>query len=628
MVKVLLIIPYKGVKEQFEKKIQSVQERDIQIDTIHITGTSAELIAGHGYDIIIARGITFRALQEELPRTHMIEISMTGYDVVNAIANCRERFGPKRIAVLAHDPALANIERVTELCGTPIETYDVLNEKAIDSAIAAAVSHGADAFIGGLTMCHRCDALGLNRIHIKTGNAAIERAITEAVNAARTLNLERAKTRLMQSVLNSSRDVLIAVNKEGIVTAINNQAYMVYKLSLSEDMVGHSIEEFSHDTDWQKTLETGMEQEAVHQHYGKPYLINCKPILVDGQGAGVLITIQNAEKISETETKIRKELSKKGLVAKYHFGNIIGFSEAMRANIATAYKYSQVDSNVMLLGETGTGKELFAHSIHNASRRSNQPFVAVNCAALPENLLESELFGYVEGAFSGAVKGGKTGLFELAHKGSIFLDEIGEMPIMLQAKLLRVLQEKEIRRLGDDRVIPVDVRVISATNINIQEKIAAGQFRADLYYRLNLLNIKIQPLRTRKEDIPEMVSYFVSKFACDYAKPAPTLLSDAVAMLARYSWPGNARELRNFCERLVVLNESGFIGCDDIDRMLLSFHEGETDARPSAPAAECEEDELLKLLTQKRVRKEDLAKMLGVSRTTLWRRMNKLEKSE
>ncbi|MEG1777634.1 MAG: sigma 54-interacting transcriptional regulator, partial [Angelakisella sp.] len=470
MVKVLLIIPYQEVKAQFEKRIQEVNEPDIQIETTHIFGTTDDLIRQCSHDIVIARGITYRAIREALPQVHLVEISMTGFDVANAIAECRRRFSPRRIAILAHDPALGNVKQIEELCGTPIEPYDVLNEQDIEEAIETARSHGADAFIGGLTMCQNCDALHLNRIHIKTGEAAIERAITEAVMAAKTLNLERAKTKLMQAVLNSSRDMLIAVNKQGIITAINNQAYHGYKLSLSEDMVGHHISEFHTATNWQETLATGGESDVLHDYDGKPHLVNCKPIIVDRQNAGVLITIQNVEDISKTEGKIRKELSAKGLVAKYYFSNIIGGSAVMRNSIATAYKYSQVDGSVLLIGETGTGKELFAHSIHNASRRSNQPFVAVNCAALPENLLESELFGYVDGAFSGAAKGGKTGLFELAHKGSIFLDEIGEVPIALQAKLLRVLQEKEIRRIGDDRVLPIDVRVISATNINIRER--------------------------------------------------------------------------------------------------------------------------------------------------------------
>ena len=224
-----------------------------------------------------------------------------------------------------------------------------------------------------------------------------------------------------------------------------------------------------------------------------------------------------------------------------------------------AQRYSRVNSNVLIVGETGTGKELFAHSIHQASSRSDQPFVALNCAALPEILLESELFGYEAGAFSGAAKGGKIGLLELAHRGTIFLDEIGEIPITLQAKLLRVLQEKEIRRIGSTSVHPIDVRVVSATNINIEEKIRSGQFRSDLYYRLNLLDISIPPLRERREDVQELVDFYLTRFACEMGKRIPTVTPEAAQLLMQYDWPGNVRELRNVCERLIVLNDSDFV---------------------------------------------------------------------
>ena len=299
---------------------------------------------------------------------------------------------------------------------------------------------------------------------------------------------------------------------------------------------------------------------------------------------------------------------------------------AIQENIQIARRYSRVDSNVLLVGETGTGKELFAHSIHQASRRSNQPFVALNCAALPENLLESELFGYEAGAFSGASKGGKMGLFELAHKGTIFLDEIGEIPITLQAKLLRVLQEKEIRRIGSTSVHPVDVRVISATNINIEEKIKEGQFRSDLYYRLNLLDISIPPLRERKEDIQELVDYYLTRFACEMGKRIPSVTTEAARILAEHDWPGNVRELRNVCERMTVLNDSNVINEHLLKRLKIvpSMRE-KTKAR-----AEEDLDSVYTRLQPKK-KKQDLAKELGVSRTTLWRmakRQRELEQKQ
>ena len=298
----------------------------------------------------------------------------------------------------------------------------------------------------------------------------------------------------------------------------------------------------------------------------------------------------------------------------------------MKENKKMAKRYSQVDSNVLIIGETGTGKELFAHSIHKTSKRSKQPFVALNCAALNENLLESELFGYEPGAFSGASKNGKIGLFELAHKGTIFLDEIGEIPTNLQAKLLRVIQEKEIRRIGSDRVQPIDVRVISATNINIEEQVKSGKFRSDLYYRLNLLDIVIAPLRERKEDIQAMVDYYLTQFACEIGKPSPKLTLRAARILENYDWPGNVRELRNICERLIVLNDSGEITEKDI-KQLKVFKEMLEPKIETKHEVYIEEDDIYKKLKPKK-KKKDIADELGVSRTTLWRMAKKQQELE
>ncbi len=619
MTKILLIIPYAGIREQLEWRASQVTDPEIQIESTHMYGTPPiEWAKQCDHDIIIARGITFQAIRKMLPDRYMVEIAMTGFDVASAVAYARRQYHPKRIAIVAHDPFLQQMSKFEELSGIPIDTYDVEDERKMEQAVEHARSQGADVFIGGLTLCQMCDKMGLNRVHIKSGPTAIEQAILTGENTARSINQERAKARLMQSVLDGSKDVLLALDRQGLVTALNNQARLHFQISISQDPIGCHVSQFySREEEWRRCLDTGAEQENLEEFHGKLHLVNCKPILVDGKSSGVLITIQNAEKITETEKRIRKELTSKGLVAKYYFSNIIGKSEAMRNCVATAYKYSQVDSNVLLIGETGTGKELFAHSIHNARRRSREPFVAVNCAALPENLLESELFGYVEGAFSGAVKGGKTGLFELAHRGTIFLDEIGEMPITLQAKLLRVLQEREIRRLGDDRVIPIDVRVISATNIKMEEKIAAGQFRADLFYRLNLLDIHLPPLRERIEDIPEMVSYFISTFACNYSKPVPKISKEAGKMLTAYPWPGNGRELRNFCERLVVLNESGVISPSEIEALNLPISASK---QPQQPQKDQQEELIRQLLGEHRMKRDELAKMLGISRTTLWRR--------
>ncbi len=337
------------------------------------------------------------------------------------------------------------------------------------------------------------------------------------------------------------------------------------------------------------------------------YYVRYKLISGEVSGVGTLITTSAASKILQEERQIRKSLVRKGPTAKYTFRSIIAVNPEMRKKVEIAKKFSKADSDVLITGETGTGKELFAHSIHAASGRMAQPFVVINCATLPENLLESELFGYEPGSFSGASREGRMGLFELAHRGTIFLDEIGEIPVALQAKLLRVLQEKEIRRIGSSAIIPVDVRVIAATNVNIQEQIALGKFRSDLLYRLNALEISIPPLRERPDDVIPLMEDQLRILAAGLGKQAPKLTAGAQELLCRYAWPGNVRELRNICERLVVLSDAADVTARDL-RELHSFSCG---AVPAAhPPAKT---------------KKEQAKELGVSRTTLWRMSKRQE---
>ena len=314
---------------------------------------------------------------------------------------------------------------------------------------------------------------------------------------------------------------------------------------------------------------------------------------------------------------------RRGLTSKYTFRDIIAVSERMCSKVDMAKKFSRVNSNVLLTGETGTDKELFAHSIHAASARANQPFVAVNCATLPENLLESELFGYEAGAFSGASREGKAGLFEQAHHGTTFLDEIGEIPVTLQAKLLWGLQEKEVRRVGSTTVIPIDVRVISATNVNIQQQIQEGKFRSDLLYRLNTLEIHIPPLRERPEDILPLIEHQMRIIAAEQGTTPPELTLEAQELLKQYSWPGNVRELRNICERIVVMSPSRTID----KAVLMDLHVFR--ALSSEPAAQAAvQTEPLPVVLPPVIRKKDLAKELGVSRTTLWRMTKRQEQQK
>jgi propionate catabolism operon transcriptional regulator len=627
VVKIRVFIPHLELKEIFENVVDELPSYDnVQIETTYIFGTPDVLSQNWDADILVARGMTHDVLRDMFPDKHVVQIQLSSFDIFDALVQCR-KLQAKKIALCLHNVEIHNLDSLQELCGASIRMYDVADEQSAEAAVCEAASEGADTFVGAGTMCGICDRRGLRRVHIHTKHDAVVAAMQEALNAAKTINLERTRSEIINIMLNHNEDGIIAIDDKGRILAINNQAYRVFQLSTVGELIGQPLSSVGASGEWKQLLENGSGKDRIICLHDKKYYVQYKPLSEMEAGAGALIFIKNTDRIIEEESRIRRGLSEKGLTAKYTFEDILGQSAAIRENIRMAERYSGVNSNVLIIGETGTGKELFAHSIHQASKRSHQPFVALNCAALPENLLESELFGYEAGAFSGASKGGKTGLFELAHKGTIFLDEIGEIPITLQAKLLRVLQEKEIRRIGSTSVHPVDVRVISATNINMEEKIKEGQFRSDLYYRLNLLDISIPPLRERKEDIQELVDHYLTRFACEMGKSIPTVTKDAARILKEHSWPGNVRELRNICERLTVLNDTSIIDEELLCRLKIfrkeeAFSVGET--------ADSREDSVYDRL-KPRKKKKDLAEELGVSRTTLWRmakRQKELEEKQ
>lgn len=271
--------------------------------------------------------------------------------------------------------------------------------------------------------------------------------------------------------------------------------------------------------------------------------------------------------MEKIEKRLRKNLTKTGFYAKYSFHDILGNSASLKKEIEKARQFAASPIGVLITGESGTGKELFANAIHNSSSRKNRPFVAINCAALPIDLLESELFGFEEGTFTGARKGGKSGLFELAHTGTIFLDEIGEIPAEVQVKLLRILQEKEVMRIGGESLIPIDVRVIAATNKDLKELIAQKKFREDLYYRLNVLSLDLPPLRDRGEDILLFTDRLLQQTGQNIKKFLPSEIRQA---FLRYTWPGNIRELNNVVEYLTTVVKDRHVLLNDLPPDLLN----------------------------------------------------------
>jgi PAS domain S-box-containing protein len=372
----------------------------------------------------------------------------------------------------------------------------------------------------------------------------------------KSTNLREIQT-MLQAIINSSDDAISVVDEYGLGILINPAYTRLTGLS-KEDVIGQpaTTDISEGESMHMKVLQTRRAVRGVPMRVGpnkREVVVNVAPIIVSGKlkgSVGVIHDMSEMKSLSRELNQARQLIRK--LEAKYTFEDIIGKSDEMTLAIEQAKLGAKTPATVLLRGESGTGKELFAHAIHNASDRKYNKFIRVNCAAISESLLESELFGYEAGAFSGALRGGKIGLFEEANNGSIFLDEIGELPANTQAKLLRVLQENEVLRVGGTKPIAINVRIIAATNVNLEKGIATGTFREDLYYRLNRMPIHIPPLRKRKEEIPALCERLILKINRDYGRNVEGITNAAMAQLMVYDWPGNVRELENILGRAII----------------------------------------------------------------------------
>jgi PAS domain S-box-containing protein len=472
------------------------------------------------------------------------------------------------------------------------------------------------------------------------GACSVFKDITEVVNLAEELtNLKEIQT-MLQAIIQSSDEAISVVDEEGRGILIN-PAYSRITGLTEEEVIGKpaTADISEGESVHMRVLQTRRAVRGVPMRVGpkkKEVIVNVAPVIVDDKlkgSVGVIHDITELQNLNRELSRARQII--RTLEAKYSFEDIIGDSDEMKLAVEQAKLGAKTPATVLLRGESGTGKELFAHAIHNASDRKYNKFIRVNCAALSESLLESELFGYEEGAFSGAKRGGKRGLFEEANNGSIFLDEIGELTANTQAKLLRVLQENEIIRVGGTKPIPIKVRVIAATNVNLEKAIVSNTFREDLYYRLNRMPIQIPPLRRRKGDIPYLCERLIQKINQDYGRNVEGVTEAAMKQLMQYEWPGNVRELENILGRAIIfMNYSEtFIDIQHVPE-LLEKKQGDTkedmvtvmvsDQMPLSKLIENYEQKIIKkTLEQFDGNKTLTAKILGVSVRNLYYKLEK-----
>ncbi|WP_411681566.1 sigma 54-interacting transcriptional regulator [Clostridium thailandense] len=583
------------------------------------------------FDVIISQGGTAQAIRETV-NIPVLSIVISIADFLDALLKAKE-YGNKIALMSYKTEELDDLEKFKEVLDIDFKIFPYANSSELKNQIKNIKKEEKITLVNmGSCICNLASQNQINSVLIKSSKKSIKQAIISANNIIELGRREKERAERLKAIVDHSVEGIIAIDENGIITTLNPVAKKILDIS-SDDIIGTSISNFKSKFGFNIYEDSSIQMGKVININDIPVIINKILINVDNNQVGSIITIAEISKLQKLEQKVRNNLYNKGLIAKYSFSNIIGSSTAIKKTVEQAMQFGKTSTTVLIQGETGSGKELFAQSIHNISPRRKGPFVAINCAALPENLLESELFGYEEGAFTGAKKGGKLGLFELAHKGTIFLDEIGEIPLSLQSRLLRVLQEKEVMRIGGDCVLNVDVRIIAATNLDLYRMVAEKKFREDLYFRINVLNLKIPPLRERREDIPFLVKNFIELMNNKHETSIDNITQEGMNSLKKYDWPGNIRELENFIEKMVILSNISVVNKDFIEQLL-------EEHIPNRNSGLLTSDNIEDILIIKKGSLKDmeiqiinamnkeikdnkalLAEKLGISRSTLWKKL-------
>lgn len=591
-----------------------------------------------GVEIIISRGGTAKLLKKFLPEVPILEMKVSLFEVVNAI-NSAKKYGDN-ICVVGFRNILEDVHNLSEILNVKLTVEYFDDEGYWEEFLNSLISEGKtiDALLGGVTAEKIAKEYNIPSVPIKMRKDDIEKSILEARQLLKFLEKNKKMERSFELVFDHIKEGVIVLDSDKNIE-IFKPISGLFSYVDENNIVGKPIDEVIND---KEIIDLANDNESVNDQIidiqGNKILINKFPLQLENKNFGIIITFEDITEIKKNEEIIRKELLDKGHIAKYNFSDVKGESPEIVKIKNNAKKISESESTILIYGESGTGKELLAQSIHNASPRKNKPFVAVNCASLTKNLMESELFGYEGGAFTGSKREGKRGLFAEAHLGTIFLDEIGEIPMEIQANLLRVLQEKEIKPVGSNRIIPIDVRIIAATNKNLLGEVKQGNFREDLFYRLNVLEIIMPPLRERRSDIPLLARIFIDKLKGSFNHNIE-IEDSALEELSKYDYPGNIRELGNILERILILfdgkftqknvrnffiQENSFINKyekqsleNKKDLIDLSINEEEP---PTLEDVKLEY--IYKILDKYDGNQTQASKVLDISRTQLWRILN------
>jgi len=518
----------------------------------------AQQMEKNGIEVIISRRGTAHLLRESLsipvfsfPQSSLSVLTSIkrGVDMLSEQEDRR-----KRIVMPNFRTEVIGLDIIGDFLNIDFKQAVYYDRASLKQVVTTAVEDGADLLVGGINTMKFSEELGIKFQELINTRGDILETIENARSAALSNREQKATRYRYQSIMDLSLDGIISTDSNRRLVTINEKAKSILGID-TDDLLGTEISTIISNPKIIQALKNQTQiQEQIEEIGEELFVYNQMPLTMQNQVVGVVSSFKEIAGVMRTENKVRRSLTK-GFVAKYHLHNLIHTSPAMAMVVNTSRELAKTDSTILVTGETGTGKEVIAQGIHNASRRRKMAFVSVNCGALPEQLLESELFGYEEGAFTGSKKGGKPGLFEISHQGTIFLDEIDSTSRSVQLRLLRVLQEKEVMRLGGDRKIPINVRVVAAAGKDLWMAVREGTFRKDLFFRLNVLRIPLPSLMQRKDDIPMLFKYFLGYHAKKNRIKPFKLPTSYMDNLCSYSWPGNVRQLKHFAEQL-LLNSS------------------------------------------------------------------------
>lgn len=631
----IAIVGYKALSRLIQSVIPLFSLRaDIEVFEVALDGA---LTLGHeleqrgNVDVIITAGANAAILQSALS-IPVVGISISGYDLLIAFKRAKEI--ANRVGLVIYREKIPELEEFKELLNIEISQRLYTSLDDAEECFRSLKADRFEVIVGSSLVVDLAEKSGIRGVLVYS-TRTVKDSIEYAIQIGMIAVLESCRYENLNAVLRHLHEAVLSVDKRHRITALNPLMETIIGFDYA-DAINVPLEEILPDLSLASVLVSGEKEIGdVVQLGHRTFVINRIPIHEQGVLTGAMLTLQDALAIQKADTSIRSQRKPRNLSARYRFNHLVGNSPKLIRAIDSARRYAKTNSTILISGKSGTGKELFAQAIHNASSRANSPFVAINCAAFPEALLESELFGYEEGAFTGSRKGGKPGLFEIAHTGTIFLDEIGDMPIALQTRLLRVLQEREVIRVGGIQPISVDLRVIAATHQHIPDQIDRKLFRADLYYRLNILHFNLPCLSERQEDIPSLSLHLLNTYLrrLGSSLAADQALGPFMPLLMGYSWPGNVRELENIMERFSVFL-SQYEDVRQIDYQAFQHEIPEivlasgrrASLRPSpvaeaVPSGDVSLDDMRIALRQAKGNKGRAAELLGISRTTFWRKL-------